>query len=284
MKILPALLIMLSFVAPFLCAQATTTVMLEPAVGGLLKVRASVAGREGTFLFDSGSGVSSLSPDFAAAVGCHPWGQITGFRMTGERLDMPRCDHVTVTLAGRAFPASTVGVFDLSKYLPREVGHIDGTIALDLFANQAFTLSYGAHSIRILNRPELARQSGGLRSMRIHTVRDAEGLALTINLPVITSAGTAWFEMDSGNTSGLVLVNKIVAPLLAFKADGDNASSVSLNLEDGTKFTGKATALNLILDGNLGTSFLSTHEVTIDLLHEAAWVSSYDPTNAGHTR
>jgi hypothetical protein len=128
------LLFLLFFVvAPFAKAQASTNVVLEPIVGGLLKVHASVGGHDGTFLFDSGSGVSSLSPEFAVAIGCRPWGQITGFRMTGQRLDMQRCDNITVSIAGRSFPASTVGVFDISKYLPSDVGHIDGTIALDLF-------------------------------------------------------------------------------------------------------------------------------------------------------
>ena len=285
MKILATALVMFLFVvAPFAQAQKSTTVILEPAIAGLLKVHASVAGHEGTFLFDSGSGFSSLSPEFATVIGCHPWGQITGFRMTGQRLDMQRCDRVTVSLAGRSFPASTVGVFDLSKYLPSEVGHIDGTIALDLFANQAFTLSYGGHYIRILDGPALASESRGLRSMPVHLVRDAEGLALTVNLPVITSAGTAWFEMDSGNTSDLLLVNKALAPLFGLKTEEKDATSVTLKLEDGTTFTGATRALDLILDGNLGTSFLSSHNVTIDLPHQTAWVSAYAPATANNTR
>jgi len=66
-------------VAPFARAQATTTVVLEPIVGGLLKVNARVGGHDGTFLFDSGSGVSSLSPGFAGAIGCRPWDRSPDF-------------------------------------------------------------------------------------------------------------------------------------------------------------------------------------------------------------
>jgi hypothetical protein len=119
--------------------------------------------------------------------------------------------------------------------------------------------------------------------MPLHLVRDAEGLALTVNLPVITPAGTAWFEMDSGNTSNLVLVNKALAPLFRLKAEGTDASSISLKLENGTAFTGAAHVLGLILDGNLGTSFLSSHNVTVDLSHRTAWVSTYTPATAGRT-
>jgi hypothetical protein len=284
METLAPLLVMLLFVvAPFAWAQEPTTVMLEPAVRCLLKLHATVAGHDGTFLFDSGSGFSSLSPEFAAAIGCHPWGQITGFRMTGQRLDMQRCDRITVSLAGRSFPGNTLGVFDLSKYLPSEVGHLDGTIALDLFANQALTLSYGGHFIRFGERFTLAHETRGLRSMPIHLVRDAEGLALTVNLPVITSAGTAWFEMDSGNTSNLVLVNKALAPLFQSETEGKDISIISFKLEDGTTFKGDARVLDLILDGNFGTSFLSSHNVAIDLPHQTAWVSTYTPAIAGTT-
>lgn len=120
--------------------------------------------------------------------------------------------------------------------------------------------------------------------MPVHLVRDAEGLALTVNLPVLTSAGTAWFEMDSGNTSSLVLVNKPLAPLFQMKPEGKDASSVSLNLEDGTAFTGEARVLDLILDGNLGTSFLASHDVTIDLPHQTAWVRAHTAVAAGSTR
>ena len=277
------LLLLFFVVAPFARAQASTTVVLEPIVGGLLKLHASVGGHDGTFLFDSGSGVSSLSPEFAVAIGCRPWGQITGFRMTGQRLDMQRCDNITVSIAGRSFPASTVGVFDISKYLPNDVGHIDGTIALDLFANQAFTLSYGGHFIRFADQSTLINETRGLRSMPVRLVRDAEGLALTVNLPVSTSAGTAWFEMDSGNTSNLVLVNKALAPLFRLKTEGMDTSSISLELENGTVFTGAAHVLDLILDGNLGTSFLSSHNVTVDLSHQTAWVFPYTPATGGRT-
>jgi hypothetical protein len=282
MKSFAALLVVLSCViAPFAHAQRSTTIILNPAPHGILKVRASILGREGTFLFDSGGGVSSLSPQFAAAIGCHPWGQITGFRMTGDRLDMQRCDHVSFALAGRSFPAGTVGVFDISKYLPPETGPVDGTIALDLFADQAFTLSYAGHFLRILDQPGLLQESKALHSMQVHIVRDAEGLALTVNLPVVTPAGTAWFEMDSGNTSNLVLVNKALAPLCQMKSEGKETSSGTFQLEDGTTFTGDARVLDLILDGNLGASFLSRHDVTLDLAHHTAWIHASTAPGAG---
>ncbi len=251
-------------------AQRLNVIALEPATGGLMKVQATVAGHKGTFLFDSGSGVSSVSPEFAALIGCEPWGQITGFRMTGERLDMQRCNRLTFDFGNKTLQAEAVGVFDVSKYLPAEVGHVDGTIALDLFADQVFTLSYGRHLLQLLDGRDVARRKPELR-MPVHIVRNAEGFALSVDLPVKTAAGTAWFEMDSGNTSPFVIVSDSVAALFQLPADAKRAP-IKLTLGDGTTFEGEARVRKLILDGNLGVSFLATHDVTVDVPHAVAWV------------
>lgn len=259
-------------------AQRSTVISLEPAGHGLMKVHATISGHQGTFLFDSGSGVSSISPEFATAIGCHPWGQITGFRMSGDRLDMRLCENLTATLGDRSFTKSAVGVFDVSKYLPADVGHVDGTLALDLFEHETFTLSYGGHFIKLLGREAIAHQPSSLR-MPIHEVRMAEGLALTIDLPVKTTAGTAWFEMDSGNTSPLVIVNTPIAAAMDLPAN-TREMPIKLTLGDGSTFEGKARVLNLILDGNLGISFLATHDVTIDVPHAFAWIATVDKTTS----
>ncbi len=235
-----------------------------------MKLQATIAGHKGTFLFDSGSGVSSISPEFAALIGCEPWGQITGFRMTGDRLDMERCNNLTFDFGNKLLQAQAVGVFDVSKYLPAEVGHVDGTIALDLFADQAFTLSYGRHFLQLRSSGEIARRRPELR-MPVHIVRNAEGFALSVDLPVKTAAGVAWFEMDSGNTSPFVIVNDPLAALFQLPEDAKKAP-VKLTLGDGTVFEGEARVRKLILDGNLGVSFLATHDVTVDVPHAAAWV------------
>ena len=106
------------------------------------------------------------------------------------------CEHVTFDLVGKSFSPSAVGVFNVSKYLPAEVGHVDGTIALDLFANYAFTLSYGGHFLELLDSKAISRRSSDLR-VPIRLARTAEGLALTVDIPVKTPAGTAWFEVGS---------------------------------------------------------------------------------------
>lgn len=102
------------------------------------------------------------------------------------------CDNVPVVLADRTFHADSRTVFDLAALMPKETPHLDGVVSLDLFADQAFTLSYASHFLHLLDKEALAQASSGLRAMPIRVVRNAEGAAFAVNLPVRTSDGTAW--------------------------------------------------------------------------------------------
>jgi hypothetical protein len=245
---------------------------LQPLSGGFLTVHASIAGHEGTFLFDSGSGVSNITPQFASKIGCKPWGLISGARMTGQRLDMQRCDNVAVRLGAFQSEAGTIGVFDLGKVLPPSMSGIDGTIALDVFASRTVRFSYFHHTLEILDPGSVAKGSELGRSMPIHIVRDAEGMALTVNLPVHTTDGIAWFELDSGNTSPWVLVGRHLASNFGLDPTIKTPQHISVSLTNGSSFVGSAHLMDLILDGNLGTSFLTQYDVTVDPVHARAWV------------
>ena len=80
---------------------------LIPHPGGtlMMTLHSTVRGHEGNFMFDTGGGISYISPGFAQTVGCKPWGQITGFTLTGQRLDMPRCDSLSFDIDGHRFGA-----------------------------------------------------------------------------------------------------------------------------------------------------------------------------------
>jgi hypothetical protein len=89
-------------------------------------IRAKINDREGTFLFDSGGGVTTITPEFATEIGRKPWRKIVGFRMTGQRLDMARRDDVMLEIAGTREDLSIVGVFETILIPKRFSGsHLD---------------------------------------------------------------------------------------------------------------------------------------------------------------
>lgn len=255
---------------------------LEPHPGGtyMMTLRAKVRGQEGTFIFDTGGGVSYLSPAFAQAIGCKPWGQLSGFVLTGQRLDMKRCDNLMFYIDQNPFPAPIAGVFDLMKFMPPNVPRIDGSIGLDVFADRAITLNLAERTLIVESTPSLNARIRQGREVPIRLVREVEGVALAVVVGVVTPEGTAWMEIDSGN-GGANVIAAHIAPLLNLKTGIKEPQPAKFNLAGGIPVNGDARVNEtLIMDGNIGTRFLINWNLTLDLARGRAWLSPAKATAA----
>ncbi|HWF07981.1 MAG TPA: hypothetical protein VG297_05925 [Bryobacteraceae bacterium] len=67
-------------------------------------------------------------------------GRISGFRMSGERLDNKHCDNITVDLSGQKLLAPVISTADIMKFLGPDVPPMDGAPGLDLFAPRTITI------------------------------------------------------------------------------------------------------------------------------------------------
>lgn len=243
--------------APYLRAQAT--------------VQAVVNGQAGTFMFDTGVGVTCMSPAFAKKAGCEPWGRISGFRMSGERLDNPHCDNVIFDLSGQRLNAPVVSALDLMKFMGEGLPPIDGAVGLDLFDHRVITIIPRREIV--LESPEsFAVRVKNAREVPIRLVRDAEGVALAVDAAVHTPKGLAWMELDSGNGGSLVVANHI-APLLDLSPDTPTPRPGRFELANGIVVQGNIRTRDLIMDGNIGAQFLNHWILTLDLEHGRAWLS-----------
>jgi len=255
-------------------AQATpapTVIPLEPYLRAQAIVHATVNGKSGTFLFDTGEGVTSFSPSFAKQINCRPRGRITGFRMSGERLDNSHCDNVTFTLSNQSFVAPVVSTVDIMKFLGPDVPNIDGAIGLDLFAGRVITIV--PRQAIILETPaSSALRTADAHELPIRIVRDVEGIALCVDAAVKTPDGLAWMELDSGNGGSLVVANHI-APLLGLKPDLSTPEPAHFVLANGIVVEGTTRTRDLIMDGNIGAQFLNNWILTLDLNQGHAWLT-----------
>jgi len=248
----------------------TAVIPLEPYLRAQAVVHAVVNGHPGTFMFDTGEGVTSFSPDFAEKIGCHPWGRISGFRMSGERLDNPHCDDVTFELSGQKFVAPVVSTVDIMKFLGPDVPQVDGAIGLDLFAGRAITI-VPRKSIVIENPTSLAPRIKFATELPIRIVRDVEGIALSVDGAVRTPQGLAWMELDTGNGGSIVVANHIAA-LIGLQPDMAKPESIHFYLANGILVEGIARTRDLIMDGNIGAQFLNNWIMTLDLQNGCAWL------------
>jgi hypothetical protein len=248
---------------------------LIPHPGGtaMMTIRAKVRGHEGLFIFDTGGGISYLSPSFAQMIGCKPWGQITGFMLTGQRLDMPRCDDLSFDIQGHSFASPIFGVFDIMKYMPSGVPQIDGSIGLDVLAGRAITLSLTQKTLTVESRDSLAVRAKRGKEVPIRLVREAGGVALAIEVAVPTPEGKAWMELDSGN-GGATVIGKHLAPLLKLDPNKREPQPASFEIAGGIPVEGVARVNDtLIMDGNIGTRFMLKWDLTLDLSKGRAWLT-----------
>jgi hypothetical protein len=273
----------LMFVAQTFSASAKPSPLavfhLQSHPGGthMMTIRAKVKGHDGLFVFDTGGGITYISPEFAQLIGCKPWGQLSGFVLTGQRLDMKRCDNLPFEIDAQKFTVPIGGVFDLMKFMPPNVPKIDGSIGLDLFAGRALTLSLADQTLVVESAPSLKQRMKQGKEISIRLVREVEGLALAIVVGVETSEGIAWMEIDSGN-GGANVIAKHIAPLLNLKTGIKEPQPADFKLVGGIPVTGNARVNEtLIMDGNIGTRFLINWDLTLDLDAGRAWLTPVKP-------
>ena len=279
MRLSPALLILAFFTLSLTSLRAAETAFVVPleSYGESQKIiRAKINGREGTFLFDSGGGVTTVTPDFAEAIGRKPWGKIVGFRMTGQRMDLARCDDVMLEIAGMRAHLPIVGMVDLMSLLPPGASKLDGMIGLDAFAKKSITIDLANKRIVIETPKSLASRIKGATEEPVRVVRDAEGLSFTLDAAVKTANGTAWMELDTGNDGDIVVADWL-ADEFGLDPTKQEARPIKFQLANGLKGEGRGHARDLIMDGNLGSQVLQKWIVTLDLPHGRAWFSPTQP-------
>lgn len=240
-------------------------------------LKAEVNGTAGTFLFDSGWGVSAITPAVAAKIGCKPWGQVTGFRAIGERVDMKKCNDGQFKIGSITLQAPTLAVIDLMKFIPDSPVKFAGAIGLDTFAGKQITIRSRTQQLIVESQASLAARIEHAHAVPIRLVRDSSGAALTVNVGVPTKAGVVWMELDTGNRSGTHLVGKHIAELLGLKPDAPGKQPLNVSIVPGVQLTGDAVVSDLIMDGNIGSQFLDAWDLTLDLKAEKGWLAPAKP-------
>lgn len=266
-------------------AGPVAAIELGDFMGRLRSVRVSIAGQEGTFLVDTGGGVTFASPAFAERIGCKPWGRITGFRLTGERLDLPRCEGVAIGLPdGRMLAPRTIGVLDLKPLLPPDAPAVDGSLALDALDGQVFTLDLRAGTLVFETPESLAARTAGAIEVPVRLARfgsSARGVGAYARSK--TARGDLWLEIDSGGGAPVLLRDAVAAEAGADPSDGKpQPFALVLPGKDArggdadVALQTRAVVRDMIHDGVIGVPVLVHWRLTFDLVHDRLWISPSD--------
>jgi hypothetical protein len=246
---------------------------LSPLAGGLLTVNVNVAGHSALMLFDTGAGETVIGKDLVARIGCTPYGQFTGFRQNGQRLDLPRCGSVVFDVGGVPLEGYTA-VFDVTELpdWPPEFPSVDGTLALPATNVEPFTLDLSGRKVYLESRASLAARTQGLVPSPIRLQLDDRGRAVDIFLQVAAHPEPLWFLMDSGNILGTVMAPHAFESLGRPRPSVGTQTAASLVVGGQPYFDNAVAVEDSIYDGVLGVAFLNRYVVTIDMQAMQAWI------------
>mgnify|MGYP004715661607 CR=1 FL=1 len=251
--------------------HAQDLIQLEEYDQGIAATKAMIDGQNGLFMFDSGIGTSGITPGTAQKIGCVPWGQVTGFRAIGERLDLSRCNTTHVAIGMFRVTMPQVAVIDLEKLMGPPAQKFSGILGLDLFAGQIVSLDVAKNRVVLEDYRSLSRIRLSATEVPIRLVRAAEGAALTVDLGIPTREGMLWMEIDTGNY-GPTLINRKAAPLVGLEADREARQELRVTPKPGLESSGSALVRDLILDGDLGREVLRHWLITLVLAAGRGWI------------
>ena len=242
-------------VAPLTAARADT-IPLRPFFRELRTVTGTLGGQEGQWLFDTGGGVTLITPDVARRAGCTPAGSGVGVRMSGEPVRFQWCQGLSLQLAGMTVRLERIAVLDVNALLPEPLRTLSGVVSLDAFAGRHLTIDWPAARVIASDRTDTAALA-----LPVHLATGVDGTQLTAFTPVAGANGPLWMLLDSGNIEGTIIGQHVVR---------DGRVPMSRDSTLGVPATRGAARLRyvakpILYDGVLGTAFFQLGAVSIDL-------------------
>lgn len=251
-------------------AEKPQVIKLDRFRKALWKIHLTVKGKPGDFLFDTGGGVTLLTPDFSKDIECKYWGRTTGYNMFGKRGDDPHCDNVQIMAGGVALTPVNIGKIDFGEQFPGDKSP-DGLLALDAFDGKAITLDQTAATLTIETPATLAKRIKGMKELPFRLVRDCSARCLNGFLGVPTPQGMTWLILDSG-AGGVSLISKDHAAIFGLDPKVKE-QRLKFEAAPGVPIDSPVLVTDMIMDGNLGQPFISKYIMTFDLANGRLWVS-----------
>jgi hypothetical protein len=291
MKSIGRIVLCLLIALPLIASPKAESVPFTVSPEGMLMVPARVGGTAVHLIFDTGAGLDVLAPSLIQKVHGKPAGQFTGFRMTGERLDIPLFLIPELALGPVAKKDDLVGSFDLLDQM-----HIDGIVSLNNFRQQPLTLDFVNSVIVFENSKTMAqrRLAGTLLPLELD---DQRGISLDLFAHFVLAGQPGQCDIDTGSQSATLSMRYLA--MLGIDKDGKEvrkreSKTIAGNtqIRYSTKVAGiamaTAPAINLaqpsvsfsdiIYDCVIGTDFWSGKVLTIDIPHHNLVVTAVPRT------
>jgi len=213
MKKLTLTVFLLVVTLPLLAKAKPASVPFTTNSDGMVIVPATLGGTVPIHvIFDTGAGLDVLAPSLIEKVHGKPAGQFTGFRMTGERLDLSLFIVPELSVGPVVKKDVLVAGWDVLDKL-----HFDGIISLSDFREQPLTLDFANKQLIFeTGKTVKARRAAG--NVSPLQVDDQRGIVLDIFGQFLFGSQPGQCEIDTGSPSATV--NTRYMALLGIEKDG----------------------------------------------------------------
>lgn len=250
--------------------DAPQVIKLQRFRKALWKIKVTVKGKTGDFLFDTGGGVTLLTDEFLQGIDCKFWGRSTGYNMFGKRGDGPHCDGVQLNAASVALTPVNIGKISFDGQFPGDKSP-DGLLSLDAFDGKAITIDQAAATLTIETPKSLAKRTKKMKELPFRVSRECSARCLSVFLGVPTSEGMTWLILDSG-AGGVSLIAKEYAHIFGLNPEVKE-QRLKYEIAPGIPVDSPVMVADMIMDGNLGQPFMSNYVITMDLQNSRLWIA-----------
>lgn len=191
-------------------------VRFEVIGGHFLSLPVRVAGAtQARFLFDTGIGLTVLTPELARAVKCVAGHDVhTGRRMSGQEVTLPLARLSELAVGSRSWRNVPVGIFDFlpaRPALPAEFSSVGGILSPGAFDGAPFTLDGPGRCLVLEDPGSLVERRARGRALPLRAVREGPSLGLFVDLD-LPGPRRAAVEVDTGS-GGVILDTRFMVGL-----------------------------------------------------------------------
>lgn len=257
------------------------TVDMKPYVGRLVTLDVQVGERETHMLFDTGAGVTAVTPELASAFNCAPFGRLVGHRMSGERVDFEKCGRQTISF-GAYSASSDMYVFDLMALLPEGLPALGGIVSLASFSDHPFTLDLTGQKLVIETERSLRERTQNAKQADLRIIKGTGGDGeITTLVRIEAETGDLWFLLDSGNLDHVIVAAHAIDQLGVeidpeTVSNSDNILDLELEIAGAYSVAVTARVRDILYDGALNEDVMRRFLITFDLENENIWFSKAD--------
>ncbi len=253
-----------------------TEITLENYFRTLKSVNVEIDGKTYDFLFDTGGGLTFISPSIANGINKTVYGNLVGFRMSGEKIESKLCDSVYIKIGGSTFFHPYVGIFDFMSLLPEGFKQVDGLISLKTFENEKISLDLKENKLIVETEKSFNNKIKNMKLVKSQFATGPSGRELDIFTGIHYKNHYWWFLFDTGNIAQTKISDNTA------KEWGINPpnESDSSGLGDfnfvlaGDSISAPTVVDNIIYDGALSYDFICQSEYTISLKDQKIWKST----------